>query len=232
MSGRGKAAPDRVTQQRLFSSSAGYCQNPSCHAPLFKENGTDVVHIAEQAHLFAANDDGPRPPGAMSEAERGAFENIIVLCASCHTEIDKAEEHYPVELLREWKAAHQAALDKTFGAVALASRHEVRKVIDPFLAENRALFEALNPNLPYAENPEAELAAKWQAAMRKSILPNNRRVLAFLDANRNHMRGAEADVLERFRRHVDDLSLRHLTDVAPADQTRFPAEMDTMMVGD
>jgi hypothetical protein len=229
MASRGKAAPDRITQQRLFASSGGYCQNPNCNEPLFRETGTEIIHIAELAHVFAANDDGPRAPGELSAAERGAFENLIVLCSSCHTEIDKAESDYPPALLQEWKARHQVALQEAFGAQKYASRIEVRKAIERLLAENRALFVALNPELPCNENPESEIATKWQAAMRTQILPNNRRILAVLDLNRELMNDNEQLVLEQFRQHVNDLTLRHLTDVAPADQARFPADMATMM---
>lgn len=229
MAGRGKAAPDRVTQQRLFCASGGYCQNPRCHAELFKATENGVVHIAEMAHVFAANAEGPRPPGEMSEEERGAFENLIVLCSSCHTEVDKAEQNYPPEVLLDWKASHQASLQKTFGAERYANRADVRQIIEPLLAKNRALFEALNPNLPYSQNPESEIAGKWQTAVRSSIIPNNRRVLAILDTNRYLMNQEEKTVLEEFRQHIDDMALRHLTDVAPPDQRRFPVAMDTMM---
>lgn len=230
MASRGKTAPDRVTQQRLFASSGGYCQNPGCNAPLFRETGTEIIHVAELAHVFAANDDGPRAPGTLSAGERRAFENLIVLCSSCHTEIDKAESDYPPELLREWKARHQLALQDVFGAKKYSSRLEVRKAIEQLLAENRALFDALNPDQPSNENPESEIATKWQTAMRAQILPNNRRILAVLDLNRELMNVNELLALEQFRRHVNDLALRHLTDVAPANQARFPADMATMMV--
>lgn len=230
MVSRGKAGPDRVTKQRLFAASAGYCQNPNCNVPLFRETGTEAIHIAELAHVFAANNEGPRSPGTLSVAERGAFENLIVLCPSCHTEIDKSERDYPAELLREWKASHQTAIHKVFGATKFTTRSKVREAIEPLLAENLSLFEALNPDMPYGENPESEVAAKWQAAMRARILPNNRRILALLDANREHMRDEEKRVLEHFRQHVDDLGLRHLTDVAPANQQRFPSSMATMMM--
>lgn len=229
MASRGKAGPDLVTRQRLFAASAGYCQNPNCNVPLFKETGTDVIHIAEMAHVLAANNEGPRSPGTVSVAERGAFDNLIMLCPSCHTEIDKSERDYPVELLREWKTSHQSAIKRVFGATKFSTRSKVRDEIEPLLAENLSLFEKLNPDMPYKENPESEIAAKWQAAMRARILPNNRRVLALLDANREHMIDDEKPVLERFRQHVDDLGLRHLTDVAPVNQQRFPPGMATMM---
>ena len=61
------------------------------------------------------------------------------------------------------------------------------------------------------------------------ILPNNRKILALLDANRGLMRENELRTLEEFRQHVDDLALRHLTDFAPVDQRRFPPGMAQMM---
>jgi hypothetical protein len=57
---RGKATPNQNTQRRLFSASAGHCQNPSCLRVLFIDTGSKTVHVAELAHVFAAMDDGPR----------------------------------------------------------------------------------------------------------------------------------------------------------------------------
>jgi hypothetical protein len=229
MADRGKAAPDRATQQRLFAASAGYCQNPHCNVSLFEETKEGSVHVAELAHIFAANDDGPRARKELPASERGAFENLIVLCPSCHTKVDKAEADYPAETLLGWKRTHQTAIEKLFGAVKFATRAEAFAAIEPLMLENSSLFGNLNPNLPYAENPESELAEKWKAAMRTRILPNNRRILVLLDQNRNLLSEGERLTLEEFRQHVDDLTLRHLTEFAPADQRRFPPEMAKMM---
>lgn len=229
MADRGKAAPDRVTQQRLFAASAGHCQNPHCNASLFEENQGGTVHVAEMAHVFAAKDEGPRGRAELSPAERGAFENLIVLCSSCHTKIDKAEADYPPEMLLGWKASHQAAIENLFGAVKFTSRTEALKAIEPLILENNSLFSSLNPNLPYGENPESELAEKWKAAMRTRVLPNNRRILVLMDRNRDLMNEAERRTLEEFRQHVDDLTVRHFTEFANADQRRFPPNMAKMM---
>lgn len=229
MADRGKAAPDRVTQQRLFAACAGHCQNPHCNASLFEEHQGGTVHVAEMAHVFAAKDEGPRGRAELSPAERGAFENLIVLCSSCHTKIDKAEADYPPEMLLGWKASHQAAIEKLFGAVKFTSRTEALKAIEPLMLENNSLFSSLNPNLPYGENPESELAEKWKAAMRTRILPNNRRILVLMDRNQDLMNETERRTLEEFRQHVDDLTVRHFTEFASADQRRFPPGMAKMM---
>lgn len=177
MADRGKASPDRVTQQRLFAASAGHCQNPHCNASLFEENQGGTVHVAEMAHVFAAKDDGPRGRADLSPAKRGAFENLIVLCSSCHTKIDKAEADYPPDMLLEWKSAHQAAIENLFGAVKFATRAEVLSAIEPLMLETSSLFNSLNPSLPYGENPESELAEKWKAAIRDGLKTHRKPIL-------------------------------------------------------
>ena len=226
---RGAAAPDRNTALYLFAASAGHCQNPSCLGRLFVETGSTRIHIAEMAHIFAASNDGPRANPTLSRAERGRFENLILLCANCHTTIDKAPEQFPDDLIVRWKRDHQRRLDQVFGAVGFSSRDEVRSAIDPFLRENRAVFEEYGPDLTYRENPESEMASAWQRKMREVILPNNRRILALLDVNRRHLSVHEARTLELFRQHVQDLEARHLTDLVLGAQRRFPEEMNQIM---
>ena len=226
---RGDAAPTQQTKLRLFADSAGYCQNPSCHRPLFLNTGSQRIHIAEIAHVFAANNQGPRANTLLTEAERGAFENLILLCSNCHTTIDKAEADFPDRLLAAWKSDHGARLAKIFGAVHFASRTEVRAAIEPLLFENRALFEEYGPDLDYRENPESEMAATWQRNMRERIIPNSRRVLATLEANRDYMIDGEVRVLELFRQHIHDLEARHFIDAVDGPQRRFPKDMDNMM---
>src|ERR1700687_1051764 len=91
---RGAASPNAHTERRLFAASSGYCQNPDCSRELFIDYPQKPIHVAEMAHVFAARDDGPRANRELSKEERGAFENLILLCSLCHTIIDKAPEVY------------------------------------------------------------------------------------------------------------------------------------------
>lgn len=226
---RGKAAPDEHTKLRLFANSGGYCQNPACERELFLDTGSKRIHVAEMAHVFAANDEGPRANRALSKAERGACENLILLCSLCHTKIDKAEQDFPENLLLAWKRGHEERLKKIFGAVHFSSRAEVSDAIKPLMDENNAIFQEYRPDLDYREDPESEMAAVWQSRMRERIIPNNRRVLAILDANRDHMLETEVPTVELFRQHIYDLEARHLTDVVVGAQRRFPEQMNHMM---
>jgi len=87
---RGLANPDRHTTLRLFADSGGYCQRPECANPLFVDTGTKSIHVAEMAHIIAASGKGPRADATVTQADKGSYDNLILLCGNCHTTIDKA----------------------------------------------------------------------------------------------------------------------------------------------
>jgi hypothetical protein len=227
---RGQANPDRNTTPRLFADSGGYCQRPECANRLFVDTGTKNVHIAEMAHIIAASDDGPRANPKASAAEKGSYDNLILLCANCHTSIDKAPGDFPDAMIRGWKRKHVERIASLFGAVAYADRSAARKAIEPALSENRAVFNLLNPDNDYRDNPESDAARVWQRKMRAIILPNNRKILAVVDANAHHLNADEQKTLEAFRQHIDDLEAKHIGeggDVA----SRFPEGMSDILAG-
>lgn len=226
---RGKASPDDFTKLRLFAASAGYCQRPSCIRPLFIVTGTRRIHIAEMAHIVAANDGGARANSRLATAARGAFDNLILLCPDCHSEIDKGEADYPSELIQSWKREHAERLLGLFGARTFATRAEARQAIEPLLRENHTIFKEYSPDLSYGENPESEEAVVWQRHMRERIIPNNRRILAILEVNRGQLSDVEAVVLDHFRLHVFDLEARHLTTAINGGQRRFPAALQSIL---
>ena len=99
----GKATPDSHTKLRLFANSGGYCQNPNCNQNLFFNIGDSNFHIAEMAHVFCGGDAGPRLNRKLTDSERGDYSNLILLCPTCHTMIDKAEKEYPDYKIIIWK---------------------------------------------------------------------------------------------------------------------------------
>lgn len=218
---RGAAHPDLATQKRLFAASSGYCQNPACARELFVDADGKTVHVAEMAHVFAANDSGPRADPTLTEAERGSFANLVMLCANCHTIVDKAPEAYPDALMIRWKAEHAAKLAALFGVVARSDRAAARADVEPLLVENRAIFDDYGPHIEAARDPESGAAERWRRKMLNRILPNNARILAILDANRRLLRPEEQGTVERFRQHVEDLETVHVTGER-VDASRFP----------
>jgi hypothetical protein len=220
---RGAASPDLHTQRRLFAASAGYCQNPGCSNYLFVDAAGDTIHIAEMAHVFAANDGGPRAKPDLSKEERGAFENLVMLCANCHTMVDKAPGAFPDRMIFGWKREHANKLQRLFGVVKFEDRADARHALEPLLAENHAIFKQYGPHIETARNPESGAAEKWKRKMLTRILPNSKRMLAIIDANRHLLGGDEKEILEQFRQHIDDLEAFHIEENRE-DASRFPSE--------
>ncbi len=228
---RGVANPSAATRTKLFADSAGYCQNPACAQQLFVDTAKgEAIHFAEMAHIFAASDNGPRSKADLTDAERGSYDNLILLCANCHTTIDKAPDDYPDTLIRQWKRDRAERLADLFSVKAFASRAEVRAAIEPLLTANKVTFETYGPGSDARFDIESEVPTAWHRKMLGSIIPNNKRILAILDKNRGLASGREAVTVEKFRQHTDDLIARHLTD-ADGGQ-RFPGAMDQIMVDD
>lgn len=225
---RGAASPNAHTQRRLFAASAGYCQNPSCSKELFVDAAGQSIHVAEMAHIFAANDEGPRANAALSKEERGAFDNLILLCANCHTIVDKASAAYPDAVILGWKRDHARKLEGLFGAVKLADRPSGRKLIEPLLVENHAIFHQYGPHIEAARNPESGAAEQWKRKMLTRIIPNSRRILTIVDANQNLLVDAERSALEQFRQHVNDLEAFHIEGLRE-DASQFPEDFAKIM---
>lgn len=225
---RGAASPDKHTQRRLFAASAGYCQNPDCERELFIDIAGRSIHVAEMAHVFAASADGPRGAGGLSEVERGSFDNLVMLCAICHTIVDKAPTAYPDGKVLSWKRNHALKLKALFGVVEFNSREAAREAVAPILSQNRAIFDQYGPHIDAAENPESGAPERWKRKVLAHILPGNSRMLALLDANRKLLQKEELGTLELFRQHIDDLQAYHIEGFR-SDASRFPAAMTSIL---
>jgi hypothetical protein len=208
----------------LFAASAGYCQNPNCSRELFIDYPEARIHIAEMAHVFAANDHGPRANTALNESERGVFENLILLCSLCHTIVDKAPAVYTDNVILGWKRAHAEKLRTVFGVTNFNKRGDALAAIDGLLRENRQIFDDYGPHIEDAKNPESGAAERWKRKVLQKIIPNNRKVLSQLDANRRLLHQDELVTLEKFRQHVDDLEARHI-EGCQEGASRFPEGM-------
>lgn len=184
--------PTDATDKRLYAT-AFRCAKPDCDQPLYRENpdtGEQLLN-SRVAHIHARREGGPRWDPAMSEEDNRAFENLVVLCILHASEIDDTPDHFPSEMLREWKAAqlaeHQAAgrawklTDSQVAEVAAAS-YGIQQLVDaigqamPFSANVRTRAQALDRG--------ARMSAARRAT-RLAPVPADRRpaVLAWMDAN-------------------------------------------------
>ena len=216
------------TKRMLWSESGGYCQKPQCAEFLFADDGD--VDFAEMAHIVAATTGGPRdvPAIHLSDEERAHHSNIAVLCANCHTVVDKDPDNHPIVLMRQWKTRHQDKLRQAFGTPEFESRAQARAHVEPLLAQNRAVFDTYGPR---QDDFSEERAALWRRHAVRTVVPNNAAVLRVVRQNRGLLSPAERDAADLFAIHVGELEARHVLGEWPAGTQRFPDGMATIFEG-
>lgn len=212
------------TKRRIFAESAGYCARPTCHLPLFPDTSQDI-HFAELAHVIAASSGGSRdvPASVMDATERSEAHNLILLCANCHTIIDKDDKTYTVEKVLSWKRNHQGVLDATFGTKKFASRENARARFVVYSERNAASFRIHGPQTLDTTGLGRSRAAKWEGHVLNVIIPNNRTMLRLAEVNAHLLTDVESALVGDFSVHVEDFEARHLWNDWTAGGTRFPA---------
>ena len=95
------------TVKQLYGS-ASTCAHPACDEPLLRwvdDLDTPVLN-SRIAHICAASALGPRYHEAMTDEDRRAFNNLLLLCLPHAEEVDlKAlADRYPAETLHQWKS--------------------------------------------------------------------------------------------------------------------------------
>ena len=95
-----------VDIKKLWGLAAGRCAYPGCAIPLVQfAPDEDLVVIGEMAHVIARSPAGPRGRHAPSD---NTYENLILLCPTHHTLVDKAPEgSFTPDQLIQWKSQHE-----------------------------------------------------------------------------------------------------------------------------
>lgn len=99
----------KPTKNQAFQRVAGRCSNPDCRATTSAPVGeVDFSNVGVGAHIHAASPGGPRYLASMTAEDRRGFGNIIWLCQTCSTIIDRDPDSYPAETLKAWKTSAEA----------------------------------------------------------------------------------------------------------------------------
>lgn len=128
------------TKIMLAMKSGNKCALVECRKSLVfdGENAKPAV-IGEAAHIYGENA-GTKAKKAsarykedMTDEERNHLYNLIYLCPTCHTKIDKQEEDYPAERLFKIKEEHEnwivTQLDEQMSEITFAELDVAAKAI-------------------------------------------------------------------------------------------------------
>lgn len=197
--------------KQLWGMAGGYCSNPACRTRVAIVSDAGESYLTgEMAHIVARQANGPRGDGHGGD---NTYENLVLLCPTCHTMADKAPDDFPVELLLDWKAQQEAWVDGWANANQMKSTQELMAFIWLLLEENHHFFDRYGPKSRVAiADPTSSAYAIWVARRLDMILPNNRKIVAALEANvglvpsemkqavllfRDHAQGYEQNAYER-----------------------------------
>ena len=106
-----RPASDKLTQQEtilLYGLMGGWCTK--CKVRVVRESETSgkAYNLGKRAHMVGRSETGPRGDADTSARERGHLRNHLLLCGTCHDEIDRDVEGWPLERLQQLRDEHLA----------------------------------------------------------------------------------------------------------------------------
>src|SRR5262245_46800527 len=97
----------------LVARSAGRCEFRGCNKYLYAHPLTrDPGNFAENAHIVAFREAGPRGRDGVRHSDIDSIENLMLLCAPCHHLVDTAPAKYPRVVLEMHKREHEARIKR------------------------------------------------------------------------------------------------------------------------
>jgi hypothetical protein len=216
-------------KRKLWASSGGYCSKPDCNRDLFPFfESAGIINIDEFAHIIGQKKDGPRGDNPLPLNERDEFKNIILLCPTCHTIIDKNPKLFPDKLIREWKENHIQSIKYTFHTPKFSSREEASKYLKPIFAENKAIFNAFGPYSENAKSNQMATELMWQKLAIQKLLPNNRIIESVITKNQDLLEGKEFAKFIEFKLHRDGFEYNKISGDVNSIVPIFPAGFETI----
>lgn len=92
------------TERALFHYSSGSCYFPGCTRPILENVEGIFVVAVDIAHIRGAKPGSARYDPTMTNDQRRAFANLILLCGPHHKLVDRlAPDDYPPQTLEQWK---------------------------------------------------------------------------------------------------------------------------------
>ncbi len=219
------------TKRMLLARSGGYCQNPRCNIdlyPYFKDGS--ITNIEELAHIIAKKEGGARGDEPLPLDQRNEYNNIILLCPTCHTIIDKNPDKYPSEVLKTWKREHEEKIKSNFHVPKYKNRSELRLEIQKLLAENNEIFRQYGPHSDFAKSSDQSEASKmWEIRSIETIIPNNRKIYELLNKNYYLLSDKERMIFFKFREHKEGFEYNKLSGDKNSTVPLFPNEINEIL---
>lgn len=100
----------------LWGQSGKKC--PLCKVVIIEEGKTgNPFPVGEMAHIEGENEGAARYNPKMTADQRADYQNLILLCPTCHTKIDNDIQEYTIDKLKKIKKEHEKWVSESLRAV-------------------------------------------------------------------------------------------------------------------
>ena len=188
-----RPAIPRDIQRKLWALSMGHCFNSDCAQDLFAE-GTSIGEIA---HILPHSESGD-----------ASLNNLLLLCPTCHTMIDKNRPDWPISVLKTWHLQRQKEIRRRFTKQCDSFR-ELEKLVRPILQQNAAIFKNYGPT---EDNSSVTARRSLWLKFEPKLIVNNQQLLTLFKANMRLIHMENRRTIEEFVLHVDEFVATRNTD--------------------
>ncbi len=152
--------------------------------------------------MIAQSPGGPRGrPGGGSDT----FENLILLCPTCHRHVDKAPEGtYTEERLHDWKGRAEERRRKETEAPKYSSFDDLKSAVARRLLENGQVARTIGPKSEIADrDPGSNVSQLWDLRKLSTIVPNNAFIVSAIASNADLVPDAAYKTFLEFKDHAE-----------------------------
>ena len=220
----------------LWANASGRCSFPGCGIKLTVEQAAEVTPhtLGEMAHIKGRMPGASRYDKNQTDTERDDYTNLILLCPTHHTLIDKPENLllYSVDALIKMKTEHEKDMDDCFTRQNLCSIEDLKDTIAIYLAENRLSWEQYGPlSVAARKNPLNEaIYALWLSERLSTIVPNNRKINRLLERSRDLFDRQSQMLISQFINHVKSYELWVKDEIPYQAVKPFPIEFEKLIL--
>lgn len=140
----------------LYGRASGRCSKCRMNVVLEDSNTKEPQQIGKIAHIVAHSPKGPRADTSYPKDKLDTYENLILLCPTCHDTVDVLEGTYRVETLTKLKKDHEKwtseRLDEGMSEVTFAELEIAARAIASGQHSDKSDFHVITPEEKIEKN--------------------------------------------------------------------------------
>lgn len=212
---------NQLTIKRLYGRAGNECAFPGCSQVMVNENNAKDSNIC---HIEAAKLGGERYRALMSNKERAAYENLILLCVQHHDETNDIVK-YTVDVLKQMKSNHESdqlskklstnpsMLKNIIAAIAdiEIDDEEQKETLNAFDISSKLNFNSVKRNVPLIQEFKVyhhKIDSLYSELEKQGSLKKNKILLTirtlYLKAKGTYI-GDLDEPIDEIRNHADDI---------------------------